>query len=105
MSSRRGRHPPTLKLSYRRRRSMTNDKRGAPFSAVKGASFSPISFRRRHGPFYLPARLPTQSHLSGRAGVSKKSSHGLMNFVSAVAYHICLNLPEKFLQPGAHFFF
>ena len=25
---------------------------------------------------------------------------GLVNFVPAVAYHLCLNLPEKFLQPG-----
>ena len=26
-----------------------------------------------------------------------------MNFVRAVAYHFCLNLPEKFSQPGDHF--
>ena len=26
---------------------------------------------------------------------------GLMNFVPAVAYHICLNLPAAFTQPGA----
>ena len=30
---------------------------------------------------------------------------GLVNFVPAtcIAYHFCLNLPEKFSQPGAHF--
>ena len=26
----------------------------------------------------------------------------LVNFVPALAYHFCLNLPEKFSQPGAH---
>ena len=27
-----------------------------------------------------------------------------MNFIPAIAYHSCLNLPETFSQPGAHFF-
>ena len=34
---------------------------------------------------------------------AKKWPPGLVNFVPAVAYHFCLNLPEKFSQPGAHF--
>ena len=29
---------------------------------------------------------------------------GLMNYVSAVAYHFCLNLPAAFTQPGFHSF-
>ena len=28
---------------------------------------------------------------------------GFVNFVPAVAHHFCLNLPEVFSQPGAHF--
>ena len=28
---------------------------------------------------------------------------GLVNFDTAVAYHLCINLPETFLQPGVHF--
>ena len=30
-------------------------------------------------------------------------SPGLVNFVPAVTYHFCLNLHEKYWQPGAHF--
>ena len=29
---------------------------------------------------------------------------GLVNFVTAVAYHFCLNLPRAFLQPGKNSF-
>ena len=32
-----------------------------------------------------------------------RSSLVVPNFAPAVAYHFCLNLPEKFPQPGDHF--
>ena len=35
---------------------------------------------------------------------AKKRFPGLVNFVPAVDYLFCLNLPEKFSQPGTHFF-
>ena len=34
-------------------------------------------------------------------GSSKRRAPGLVNFVPAVAYHFCLNLPAAFSQPGA----
>ena len=34
-------------------------------------------------------------------GSANPRTPGLVNFVTAVAYHFCLNLPEKFSQPGA----
>ena len=38
-------------------------------------------------------------------GVAKKSaSRVLVNFVTAVAYHFCLNLPRTYSQPGKHSF-
>ena len=33
----------------------------------------------------------------------KRRSPGLVNFVPAVAYYFCLNLPERVLQPGDPF--
>ena len=36
-------------------------------------------------------------------GWIKKWAPGLVNFVPDAAYHFCLNLPEKFLQPGPTF--
>ena len=33
-------------------------------------------------------------------GISKRLFPGLVNFVPAVAHHLCLNLPEAFSQPG-----
>ena len=33
-------------------------------------------------------------------GISKRLFLGLVNFVPAVAFHLCLNLPEAFSQPG-----
>ena len=33
-------------------------------------------------------------------GTSKRPFPGLVNFVPAVAYHFCLNLPEAFSPPG-----
>ena len=33
-------------------------------------------------------------------GTSKRPFPGLVNFVPAVAYHFCLNLPAAFSQPG-----
>ena len=33
-------------------------------------------------------------------GWTIRPSPGLVNFVPAVAYHFCLNLPAAFLQPG-----
>ena len=38
-------------------------------------------------------------------GLGLKWARGLVNFVPSLAYHSCLNLPEKFPQPWAHFFF
>ena len=35
----------------------------------------------------------------------KVFAHGLVNFVPAVAYLFCLNLPAAFSQPGAKTFF
>ena len=35
-------------------------------------------------------------------GYTKRWSQGLVNFVSALAYHFCLALPAKFTQPGNH---
>ena len=40
-------------------------------------------------------------HLRTLQGSPKECFPGLVNFVTAVAYHFCLNLPENFLQPGA----
>ena len=36
-------------------------------------------------------------------GSAKRQSPGLVNFVAALAYHIYLNLPAPFTQPGDHF--
>ena len=33
-------------------------------------------------------------------GTSRWPFPGLVNFVPAVAYHFCLNMPEAFSQPG-----
>ena len=37
-------------------------------------------------------------------GSPKECFPGLVNFVTAVAYHFCLNLPRAFSQPGKHSF-
>ena len=37
-------------------------------------------------------------------GSPKECFPGLVNFVTAVAYHLCLNLPRAFSQPGKHSF-
>ena len=34
-------------------------------------------------------------------GSTNRRALGLVNFVPALAYHICLNLPAAFTQPGA----
>ena len=34
-------------------------------------------------------------------GRAKKWAPGLVNFVPALAYHFCLNLPAAFTKPGA----
>ena len=34
-------------------------------------------------------------------GSTKRRALGLVNFVPALAYHFCLNLPAAFTQPGA----
>ena len=39
-----------------------------------------------------------QSRVKGSAN---PQTPGLVNFVTAVAYHFCLNLPRAFSQPGA----
>ena len=35
-------------------------------------------------------------------GSAKRQSPGLVNFVTALAYHFCLPLPAAFTQPGDH---
>ena len=35
-------------------------------------------------------------------GSANPQTPGLVNFVTAVAYHVCLKLPREFLQPGKH---
>ena len=36
--------------------------------------------------------------------LAKMRSPGLLNSVAAVAFHFCLDLLERFSQPGVHFF-
>ena len=38
----------------------------------------------------------------GESGSAKRRSPGLVNFVTALAYHFCLALPAAFTQPGDH---
>ena len=45
----------------------------------------------------MPLRRPIQ-------GSAKRWSPGLVNFVTALAYHFCLALPAAFTQPGARLF-
>ena len=40
--------------------------------------------------------------LSNVQGTTKKRAPGLVNFVSALAYHFCMALPAAFMQPGDH---
>ena len=35
-------------------------------------------------------------------GSAKRWYQGLVNFVTALAYHFCLTLPEAFTQPADH---
>ena len=35
-------------------------------------------------------------------GSAKRRAPGLVNFITAVAYHFCLSLPAAFTQPGSH---
>ena len=35
-------------------------------------------------------------------GTTKRLGSGLVNFVTALAYHFCLNFPAAFTQPGDH---
>ena len=52
----------------------------------------------------LRGREPLPSCPSVRLqGSAKKRSPGLVNFVPALAYHLCLALPAAFTQPGDHF--
>ena len=37
-------------------------------------------------------------------GSAKVGAPGLVNFITAVAYHFCPSLPEEFTQPGASTF-
>ena len=43
------------------------------------------------------------NHLRDRAlqGSTNRRALGLVNFIPALAYHFCLNLPATFTQPGA----
>ena len=38
----------------------------------------------------------------GLQGSAKERFQGLVNFVTAFAYHFCLNLPIASSQPGKH---
>ena len=38
-------------------------------------------------------------------GISKRPFPGLVNFILAVSYHFCLNLPAGFSQPGSGLYF
>ena len=40
--------------------------------------------------------------VSAVQGSAKRQSPGLVNFVTALAYHFCLALPAAFTQPGDH---
>ena len=48
----------------------------------------------------LPRHNPSIYHMYVQ-GSSIKRAPGWVNFVPAVAYHFCLNLPAPFSQPGA----
>ena len=41
------------------------------------------------------------NHTSLIQGSTNRRALGLVNFVLALAYHFCLNLPAAFTQPGA----
>ena len=54
-------------------------------------------------PLSVHAHLISARHLYTQ-GSPKECFPGLVNFVTAVAYHFCLNLPRAFSQPGKHSF-
>ena len=54
-------------------------------------------------PLSVHAHLISARHLYIQ-GSPKECFPGLVNFVTAVAYHFCLNLPRAFSQPGKHSF-
>ena len=55
-------------------------------------------------------RLPGMGEQCGKIfpvliqGSAKRLRPGLVNFVTAVAYHLCLALPAGFTQPGRSLF-
>ena len=54
-------------------------------------------------PLSVHAHLISARHLYIQ-GSPKECFPGLVNFVTAVAYHFCLNLSRAFSQPGQHSF-
>ena len=68
-------------------------------------AFNPIIYasdvvrKRSHEMCVIPGTAVSALH-----GSPKESFPGLVNFVTAVAYHLCLNLPRAFSQPGKHSF-
>ena len=48
------------------------------------------------------ATRETTRKISVEQGSVKRWSSGLMNFVTALAYHFCLALPAAFTKPGDH---
>ena len=55
-----------------------------------------------HGQAYSSTPCPSQSLFI--QGSPKEWFHYLVKFVTVVAYHFCLNLPEAFSQPRMHSF-
>ena len=46
------------------------------------------------------AEETSEAHAAGSTGLGQWRSPGLVNYVPALAYHICLALPSAFTQPG-----
>ena len=58
-----------------------------------------------HNPTVCGVHLLTeqnQTSLNHIQGSAKRRSPGFVNFVTAVAYHLCLAMPAAFTQPGDH---
>ena len=65
---------------------------------------SPLPFLSSGCTRNMPNILGALFREVGLQGSPKECFPGLVNFVTAVAYHFCLNLPIAFSQPGKHSF-
>ena len=63
--------------------------------------FSPPKKVGKNTKVHFEGSMTCQTSLQGSP---RECLPGLVNFVTAVAYHFYLNLPRKFSQPGKHFF-